>query len=187
MLSLRISASSGVPVYLQLEQQIKHAVAAGVLRAGDGLPSTRRAAAELRINPNTVARAFQNLEREGVLRTVPGGGTFVADVSAMGPGLLKAEKLRRLRPLAQQLAVEATQLRVAAEDVHRLVDAALLEYPAAAEMGEAEMGAEAETQIPCGNDNQERQRQGQGQEQTQIPYGNDKQEGMKTEDQGGER
>jgi GntR family transcriptional regulator len=180
MLSLRISASSGVPVYLQLEQQIKHAIAAGVLRGGDALPSTRRAAAELRINPNTVARAFQNLEREGVLRTVPGGGTFVAELAALGPGLLKVEKLRRLRPLAQQLAVEATQLRVAAEDVHRLVDAALLEYPAAAEMGE-----EAETQIACGNDNQESQRQGQ--EQTQIPYGNDKHEGMKTEDQGGER
>jgi GntR family transcriptional regulator len=135
MLSLRISASSGVPVYLQLEQQIKHAIAAGVLRAGDGLPSTRRAAAELRINPNTVARAFQNLEREGVLRTVPGGGTFVADVSAIGPGLLKAEKLRRLRPLAQQLAVEAAQLRVMPEDLHKLLDAALNELPSQAESG----------------------------------------------------
>src|SRR3984885_12359769 len=99
MLSLRISASSGVPVYLQLEQQIKQAIASGVLRAGDPLSSTRRTAADLRINPNTVARAFQNLEREGVIRTVPGGGTFVASLTALGPGLLKAEKLRRLRPL----------------------------------------------------------------------------------------
>ena len=68
---------------------------------------TRRTAAELRINPNTVARAFQNLERDGVIRTVPGGGTFVGHLSAAGHGLLKAEKLRRLRPIADQLATEA--------------------------------------------------------------------------------
>jgi len=125
MLPLRISASSGVPVYLQLEQQIKQAIASGLLHPGDALPSTRRAAAELRINPNTVARAFQNLEREGVIRTVPGGGTFVASEAALTSGLLKAEKLRRLRPLAQQFAVEAAQLRLSAEDTHKLLDAAL--------------------------------------------------------------
>ena len=125
MLPLRISASSGVPVYLQLEQQIKQAIASSLLRPGDALPSTRRTAAELRINPNTVARAFQNLEREGIIRTVPGGGTFVASEAGLTAGLLKAEKLRRLRPLAQQFAVEAAQLRVSAEDAHKLLDAAL--------------------------------------------------------------
>src|ERR1700677_1205579 len=105
MLSLRISASSGVPVYLQIEQQIKQSIASELLCPGDALPSTRRAAADLRINPNTVARAFQNLEREGIIRTVPGGGTFVASEAGLTAGLLKAEKLRRLRPLAQQFAV----------------------------------------------------------------------------------
>jgi GntR family transcriptional regulator len=127
MLSLHISASSGVPVYLQIEQQIKQSIASGLLCGGDPLPSTRRTAADLRINPNTVARAFQNLEREGIIRTVPGGGTYVADFTASGPGLLKAEKLRRLRPLATQFAVEAFQLRVASEDLHKLLDWALLE------------------------------------------------------------
>jgi GntR family transcriptional regulator len=127
MLSLRISASSGIPVYLQLEQQIKQAIASGVLHSGDPLPSTRRTAADLRINPNTVARAFQNLEREGVIRTVPGGGTFVASLTALGPGLLKAEKLRRLRPLVAQLAVEASQLRLSSADLHKLLDSELQE------------------------------------------------------------
>src|SRR6201996_2208013 len=127
MLPLRISASSGVPVYLQLEQQIKQAIASGLLHSGDALPSTRRAAAELRINPNTVARAFQNLEHEGIIRTVPGGGTFVASLTALGPGLLKAEKLRRLRPLAAQLAVEASQLRLSSADLHKLLDSELQE------------------------------------------------------------
>jgi len=125
MLSLRISASSGVPVYLQLEQQIKQAIASGLLRSGDPLPSTRRTAADLRINPNTVARAFQNLEREGIIRTVPGGGTFVASLASLTPGLLKAEKLRRVRPIAEQLAVEASQLQLTPTDLHKLLDAAL--------------------------------------------------------------
>ena len=127
MLSLRISASSGVPVYLQIEQQIKQSIASGLLCPGDALPSTRRAAADLRVNPNTVARAFQNLEREGVIRTVPGGGTYIADSAALGAGLLKAEKIRRLRPLATQFVVEASQLRLSSEDLHKLLDYALQE------------------------------------------------------------
>ena len=125
MLPLRVSANSGVPLYLQLEQQIKHAIASGLLSPGEALPSVRRTAAELRINPNTVARAFSNLERDGVLRTVPGGGCFVAEASATGGGLLKTERLRRIRPLVDQLVVEASQFRLTAEDLHKMLDTAL--------------------------------------------------------------
>lgn len=59
-----------------------------------------------------MARAFQNIERDGIIRTVPGVGTFVDDEAALAKVLLKAEKLRRLNPIAQQLAVEAAQLRL---------------------------------------------------------------------------
>ena len=127
MISLHISANSGVPVYLQIEQQVKQCVASGLLETGDALPSTRRLAADLRVNPNTVARAFQNLERDGIIRTVPGGGTYVAEVASIGAGLLKAEKIRRLKPLATQFVVEAFQLRVGEDEMHRLLDAVLLE------------------------------------------------------------
>lgn len=116
---LHLNPSSGVPVYLQLEAQVKQAVAAGALRTGEALPSTRKLAAKLRINPNTVARAYQDLEREGVTRSVPGGGTFVADGL---PGLLKTEKVKRLRPLAQQLAVEGRQLRLAREEILKMIE-----------------------------------------------------------------
>ena len=116
---LHVNTSSGVPVYLQIESQLKHAVAAGALKQGEALLSVRKLAADLRVNPNTVARAYQDLEREGVIRTVPGGGTYVADNQ---PGLLKSEKLRRLRPLARQLAVEGTQLRLSAQEVAKLLD-----------------------------------------------------------------
>jgi len=115
----RVHPASGIPIYLQIESQVRHAVAAGALRQDDQLPSVRRLAAELRVNPNTVARAFQNLERDGVLRTVPGGGCYVNQQS---PGLLRAEKIRRLKPLATQLAVEASQLRFSREETLRLLE-----------------------------------------------------------------
>jgi GntR family transcriptional regulator len=121
---VHVNSSSGVPIYLQIETQLKHAIAAGALKQGDALPSVRKLASELRVNPNTVARTYQNLERDGIVRTVPGGGTFVADHV---PGLLKSEKMRRLKPFAMNLAVEGTQLRVPHDEILRLVQEALNE------------------------------------------------------------
>ena len=115
---VRVHSASGVPIYLQIESQVKHAIAAGALKQDDPLPPVRKLAAEVRVNPNTVARAYQNLERDGVIRTVPGGGCYV---NGQLPGLLKTEKLRRLKPLALQLAVEAKQMLVAEEDALKLL------------------------------------------------------------------
>jgi GntR family transcriptional regulator len=115
---VRVHPASGVPIYLQIESQVKHAIAAGALKQDDPLPPVRKLAAEVRVNPNTVARAYQNLERDGVIRTVPGGGCYV---NGQLPGLLKTEKLRRLKPLALQLAVEAKQMLVAEEDALKLL------------------------------------------------------------------
>jgi len=116
---IHVNPSSGVPLYLQIESQVKQALAAGALRPGEALPSVRRLAVELGINPNTVARAYQNLEQAAVIRTVPGGGTYLADGV---PGLLKSEKLRRMRPYAVQIAVEGTQLRLSAAEILRIVE-----------------------------------------------------------------
>jgi len=116
---LHVNPSTGLPLYLQIQAQVKHAVAAGALRAGDALPSVRKLASDLRINPNTVARAYLELEREGVIAAVPGGGTFVADGP---PGLLKVERVRRFRPLARQVAVEGRQLRLSRDEIVQLVD-----------------------------------------------------------------
>lgn len=116
---VRIHPASGVPIYLQIESQVKHAVAAGALKPDDPLPPVRKLAAEVRVNPNTVARAYQNLERDGVIRTVQGGGCYVNGQSS---GLLKTEKLKRLKPLALQLAVESKQMLVTAEDTMKLLE-----------------------------------------------------------------
>ncbi len=120
----RVHPSSGIAIYLQIESQIKHGIAAGALRLDDPLPSVRKLAAELRVNPNTVARAYSNLERDGLIRTVPGGGTYIAE---RGGGLLKAEKLRRVKPLALQLAVEGKQVELTPQDLLKLLEQACRE------------------------------------------------------------
>jgi GntR family transcriptional regulator len=115
---VHINPSSGVPLYLQIEAQLKNAIAAGALKRGDLLPPVRKMAAQLGINPNTVARSYQSLESAGVISTVPGGGTYVAGNL---PGLLKAEKIRRLRPFARQTAVEGIQLGLKKEEILKIV------------------------------------------------------------------
>ena len=72
-----VDPRSGVPLYLQLIEQVKRAVALGTLAAGEQLPTVKSLAIDLTINPNTVARAYRDLEREGVIETSPGRGSFV--------------------------------------------------------------------------------------------------------------
>jgi GntR family transcriptional regulator len=83
-MQLRVNFSSGVPIYVQLMEQIKHAVETGAVRTGEQLPTIRKVAEELAMNPNTVARAYRELEREGVIEVRHGSGAFVAEVEA-GP------------------------------------------------------------------------------------------------------
>jgi GntR family transcriptional regulator len=137
---VRVHPASGVPIYLQIESQVKHAIAAGALKQDDPLPPVRKLAAEVRVNPNTVARAYQNLERDGVIRTVPGGGCYVNEQS---PGLLKSEKLRRLKPLALQLAVEAKQMLVTEEDALKLLKESFGELDGRGRQAEERAGEEA--------------------------------------------
>jgi GntR family transcriptional regulator len=75
---LRPNPSSGVPIYLQLMEQLKHGIETGALRPGEQLPGMRRLAEELVINPNTVAKAYRELEHEGVIELRQGTGAFVA-------------------------------------------------------------------------------------------------------------
>ena len=72
-----IDARSGVPIYLQLIEQVKRSVAIGVLEPGEQLPTVKQLALDLTINPNTVARAYRDLERDEVIETAPGRGSFV--------------------------------------------------------------------------------------------------------------
>ena len=77
--AFRLDSHSGVPVYRQLIDQVQASIAAGVLAVGDQLPTVRQVAVDLVINPNTVSRAYREMEIRGTLDTQQGSGTFIAD------------------------------------------------------------------------------------------------------------
>src|SRR5881392_3017410 len=92
----RPNPALGTPIYLQLMEQVKHAVETGALRAGDQLPGIRPLAEELVVNPNTVAKAYRELEHEGVIELRHGAGAFVA---AAPKGRKPADKVRLAQPI----------------------------------------------------------------------------------------
>ena len=106
----RPNPSSGVPIYLQLMERVKHAVETGAIRPGDQLPGIRPLAEELVINPNTVAKAYRELEHEGVIELRHGAGAFVAANT-------RAHKATTDRLRAAQVVVAAAVERLRAKDV----------------------------------------------------------------------
>jgi GntR family transcriptional regulator len=77
VISLRLDTKSGIPPYLQIAQQVRQALVAGILRPGDQLPTVKEVVTQLAINPNTVFKGYRELEREGLVEGRPGAGTFV--------------------------------------------------------------------------------------------------------------
>src|ERR1700716_2337819 len=118
----RPNASSGVPIYLQLMEQVKHAIETGALRPGEQLPGMRPLAEELVINPNTVAKAYRELEHEGVIELRHGAGAFV---SANAQAKRLTDKLRAGQAIGAA-AVERLRARgVTEEEIRRLFEAEL--------------------------------------------------------------
>jgi GntR family transcriptional regulator len=115
---LHISPKDGVPIYQQIVTQIKHMVASRRLRPGDEVPPIRVLAEQLLINPNTVARAYRDLEAAGIFTSRRGSGTRVAD---KGSPLAHTERLRVLTERIEGLLVEADQLDFTVEDVIELI------------------------------------------------------------------
>ena len=126
---IHISASDGVPIYLQIVNQVKYLVAAGRLAPGEELPPIRVLAERLTINPNTVARAYRELEQAGLVEKRSTAGTFV---SGAGSPLARRERLRILTERVDALLAEARQMDVGTEDVLDLIrkrDQALRTHP----------------------------------------------------------
>src|SRR6202000_1370795 len=98
----RINQSAGIPLYLQLMEQVKHAVETGALREGDQLPTIRKLAEDLVMNPNTVVRAYRELEHEGVLELKHGSGAFIKE-SAGGRSRLIRRAQAVVQPAVEKL------------------------------------------------------------------------------------
>ena len=114
-----INFRSGKPVYLQVVDQVKTAAATGALRPGDALPSIRPLAEQLRINRNTVAKAYSELEAQGVIETIAGKGCFVRD----GQSPLRKDARRRLlSETLDEAAVQAHHLQIDRAEFLRLAE-----------------------------------------------------------------
>ena len=107
---------TGVPVYRQLIDQVRAGVASGTLAAGDQLPTVRQLAVDLAINPNTVMRAYRELELGGVLETHQGTGTFISDKK------IERKSAERERQLAQMASEFAARAGAAGFTLEELID-----------------------------------------------------------------
>src|SRR5947208_15850404 len=117
-MEFRIESSSRVPIYRQLVGQIREAVARGRLKPDERLPSVRDLSRQLVINPNTVARVYTELEREGILNTRPGLGVFVAQPRT---DLTKRARKDRLVALVDGLLTETVHMGFTADELLALV------------------------------------------------------------------
>jgi len=115
---IRVSQTGGTPIYLQLVNQLKYLMASGRLKAGEELPPIRVLAEKLVINPNTVARAYRELEIERLVEKRSTNGTFVAE---QGSPLAASEQRRILADRADALLVEAKQFNVSTQEVIDIV------------------------------------------------------------------
>jgi len=119
---LTVDPRSGVPIYLQIIEQIKRSIALGILQAGEQLPTVKQLAIDLTVNPNTVARAYRELEREQVIETAPGRGSFVRANGVTQSPKVAAEIAGDALDLALR---EAKSVGLERDEVRRLFEAAL--------------------------------------------------------------
>jgi GntR family transcriptional regulator len=122
MILFRSNPASGVPVYLQLIEQVKHAVDVGTLRPGDQLPAIRRVAEDLVINPNTVAKAYRDLEHDGVIELRQGAGAFVAENGRAG----RVVRVTGARPVLKAAMDHLVAAGLTLDEIRRLVEAELM-------------------------------------------------------------
>ncbi|HEY8998397.1 MAG TPA: GntR family transcriptional regulator [Edaphobacter sp.] len=116
----RVNPSSGIPLYLQLMEQVKHAVETGALREGDQLPTIRRVAEELVMNPNTVVRAYRELEHEGVLELRHGAGAFIK-----ASGETRARLIRRAQTAMEGVIERLMEQGLTEDELRRAFESEL--------------------------------------------------------------
>ena len=124
-MDLRLDTSDGTPIYLQIVDQIKRSVAVGRLKPEDSLPSVRQLALDLTINPNTVARAYLELEHEGIIYKRQGQGTFVS-TQALEAG--RRERNRIVAGVFEKAIVEAIHYGMSASEIDEVYRSLMRRY-----------------------------------------------------------
>ncbi len=118
-MKFQCDTTSRTPIYRQLIDQVRRGIARGSLRSGDRLPSVRKLSRDLVVNPNTISKAYTELEREGTLITQQGRGVFVAE---FGTDLTKRARRKQLVEQLDLLFVEAVHLGFTAEELLKMVE-----------------------------------------------------------------
>jgi len=122
MFRFRLDGSSGVPPYLQLVHQVRQSLLLGYLREGDRLPTVKEVAVDLAINPNTVVKAYRQLEHEGMAAGRPGQGTFITGTPAQATGSgASAEAAEALRRSFERWLNEASAAGLSDEAITALI------------------------------------------------------------------
>jgi GntR family transcriptional regulator len=124
-MEFQIDPTNRLPIYRQLGRQIREAVARGKLQAGERLPSVRELSRSLVVNPNTIARVYTELEREGVLVTRAGMGVFAAEP---GSELSRKARRERLQDAADRFLTEAVHLGFSADEAIKLVSSQMKQF-----------------------------------------------------------
>lgn len=119
---IKPNSSSGIPIYLQLMEQIKHAIETGALRPGEQLPGIRNLAERLVINPNTIAKVYRELEHQGLLEIRHGTGAFVAE---KGIDKFRLNNVQAAQPFVKKFVEKMLERGLNADEIRRLLEAEL--------------------------------------------------------------
>jgi len=117
-----IHASSGQPIYVQLMQQVRHMIETGVLQVGDSLPSVRSLAQELVVSPNTIVKAYTELQHEGLLELRHGSGAYI---TGRRTKKMRTDRMRQAQERVRGLVEKLQKDGISEEEIHRMVEAEL--------------------------------------------------------------
>jgi GntR family transcriptional regulator len=125
-MNLELDFRSGIPIYLQVVERIKERLAAGQLKPGDQLPTVRSLALELRVNFNTIARAYRIMDESGIISTQQGRGTYILEVPS--PEISESIRLKALEDLTQRYLSDAERLGVSPAELDEVMDKQLTQW-----------------------------------------------------------
>jgi GntR family transcriptional regulator len=119
-MNLEIDFRSGIPIYLQVVERIKERLAAGLLKPGDQLPTVRALASDLRVNFNTIARAYRIMDESGIISTQQGRGTYILELPS--PEVIGSIRAKALQDLTQRYIEDAEQLGATPDELKQILN-----------------------------------------------------------------
>jgi GntR family transcriptional regulator len=141
-MNLELDFRSGIPIYLQVVERIKERLAAGQLKPGEQLPTVRSLALELRVNFNTIARAYRIMDESGIISTQQGRGTYILEVPSKE--VAESIRLKALEDLTQRYITDAERLGVSREELDEVLNKQVMQWKEARQSASANLPNEGD-------------------------------------------